>query len=304
MSKILKDFGLKEDMDLTTVKSDEIQTDHIKVIQKNTRFDKIVYKTKYSLLDIIQTLKEPLITNNKHENGLWMFGDCSDVNLGSQTDNITYKGKFFMIDYDNGYTIEQFEEDYKDYFYLLYTSFSHTNEHHKFRVIMFGNWENPMNVDTQNIILSECFRNADKTTLQPNRLFYLPAHKPNSPYVYKQHYGKQFPLDNTVVRYLITKQQVDRAKELEQDKAWADYTHTKDHNGMCREYSTVKHYLETSYPNITGNGDSSISLFKAIRCCLKYGDNQTLDDVLFKARNEHWTQKELDHKINDARKKI
>lgn len=40
-------------------------------------------------------------------------------------------------------------------------------------------------------------------------------------------------------------------------------------------------------------GDSSISLFKAVRCCLKYGDNMTLNTVLQKARSEKWTENEL-----------
>jgi ribosomal 50S subunit-associated protein YjgA (DUF615 family) len=55
---------------------------------------------------------------------------------------------------------------------------------------------------------------------------------------------------------------------------------------------------------MTGNGDSSISLFKAILCCIKYKDNDTLQAVLTKARNEHWSETEIEHKIEDAKKRV
>ena len=78
----------------------------------------------------------------------------------------------------------------------------------------------------------------------------------------------------------------------------------KQNNGMCINYDVIKHYLNTPYLKMTGNGDSSISLFKAILCCLKYNDNDTLQIVLRKARNEHWSETELNHKIEDAKKRI
>ena len=77
-----------------------------------------------------------------------------------------------------------------------------------------------------------------------------------------------------------------------------------DHNGMCANYDVVQYYLKKSFPNIKGNGDSSISLFKAVRCCMKYGDKTTLDSVLRKARNERWTEHELDHLIRNMSKYI
>ena len=76
------------------------------------------------------------------------------------------------------------------------------------------------------------------------------------------------------------------------------------HNGMCINYDVIKHYLNTPYLKMTGNGDSSISLFKAILCCIKYNDNDTLQAVLTKARNEHWSETELNHKIEDIKKKL
>ena len=73
----------------------------------------------------------------------------------------------------------------------------------------------------------------------------------------------------------------------------------KQNNGKCKTYEQVKHYLETSYPKITGNGDSSISLFKAILCCMKFNDEETLQTVLNKARNEHWNETEIKYSRED-----
>lgn len=76
------------------------------------------------------------------------------------------------------------------------------------------------------------------------------------------------------------------------------------HNNLCANYDVVQYYLKKSFPNIKGNGDSSISLFKAVRCCMKYNDQTTLDSVLRKARNERWSEHELDHMIRNMSKYI
>ena len=81
-------------------------------------------------------------------------------------------------------------------------------------------------------------------------------------------------------------------------------TFSKNHDGLCGRYDVVQYYLKKSFPNIKGNGDSSISLFKAVRCCMKYGDKTTLESVLRKARNERWTEHELDHMIRNMSKYI
>lgn len=77
----------------------------------------------------------------------------------------------------------------------------------------------------------------------------------------------------------------------------------KSHDGLCKNYSTVTYYLNKSFPNKTGNGDSSISLFKAVLTCMKYKDQQTLQEVLAKARRESWSEKEIDHIIRSIEKK-
>ena len=80
-------------------------------------------------------------------------------------------------------------------------------------------------------------------------------------------------------------------------------TTIKDNPGLCQSYDVIRHYLDTSYPKLTGNGDSSISLFKAIRCCVKYRDKVTLQKVISKAAKEHWTTKEIERMIENIKDK-
>ena len=77
----------------------------------------------------------------------------------------------------------------------------------------------------------------------------------------------------------------------------------KDNPGLCQNYDVIRHYLETSYPKLNGNGDSSISLFKAIRCCIKYNDKVTIKKVINKAVLERWTTKELERMIRNIKDK-
>lgn len=68
----------------------------------------------------------------------------------------------------------------------------------------------------------------------------------------------------------------------------------------CINMPSVKNYLNTSFNSITGNGNSNNMLYKAICCCVKNEDEQTLDMVVDKARSESWTDNEIKYKITKA----
>lgn len=91
------------------------------------------------------------------------------------------------------------------------------------------------------------------------------------------------------VRALIASRMVIHANEVLKDQK----SFSKNHDGLCKHYDVVEYYLKKSFPKMTGNGDSSISLFKAVRCCIKYNDRSTLNEVLDKARAEKWSIPEL-----------
>lgn len=109
-----------------------------------------------------------------------------------------------------------------------------------------------------------------------------------------------FPDTKSVVRAVRAGSMVNVFK---QKMAAPRHVSLRKNNGQCFEYEPVKYFLNKSFPNVTGNGDSASSLFKALRCCLKYNDEQTRDLILNKARLEHWTETELNRMIKNIEDK-
>ena len=108
---------------------------------------------------------------------------------------------------------------------------------------------------------------------------------------------------NVLDRIIVSLRQKQRQKHLFKATRSNIWSTNKDNPGLCQNYDVIRHYLETSYPKLNGNGDSSISLFKAIRCCIKYNDKVTLKKVINKAVREHWTMKELERMIRNIKDK-
>ena len=107
--------------------------------------------------------------------------------------------------------------------------------------------------------------------------------------------------DDILDRIIVTLRQKQRQKRLFHAIRNNIRTASKDNPGICQSYDVITHYLETPYPKLTGNGDSSISLFKAIRCCVKYRDKVTLNKVISKALVERWTNNEIKRMIENIK---
>ena len=108
---------------------------------------------------------------------------------------------------------------------------------------------------------------------------------------------------NILDRIIVSLRQKQRQKHLFKATCSNIWPTNKDNPGLCQNYDVIRHYLETSYPKLQGNGDSSISLFKAIRCCIKYNDKVTLKKVINKAVLERWTTQELERMIENIKRK-
>ena len=106
---------------------------------------------------------------------------------------------------------------------------------------------------------------------------------------------------NVLDRIIVSLQQKQRQKHLFNATRSNIWPTNKDNPGMCLGYDVIQHYLNTSYPKLQGNGDSSSSLFKAIRCCLKYCDKETLKKVINKAVLERWSKKEIQRMIDNIK---
>ena len=108
---------------------------------------------------------------------------------------------------------------------------------------------------------------------------------------------------NVLDRIIVSLRQKQRQKHLFKATRSNILPTNKDNPGLCQNYDVIRHYLNTNYPKLKGNGDSSISLFKAIRCCIKYNDKVTLKKVINKAVLERWTTKELERMIRNIKDK-
>ena len=106
---------------------------------------------------------------------------------------------------------------------------------------------------------------------------------------------------NVLDRIIISLRQKQRQKHLFKATRSNILPTNKDNPGLCQNYDVIRHYLNTNYPKLKGNGDSSISLFKAIRCCIKYNDKVTLKEIINKAFREHWSKKEIQRMIENIK---
>lgn len=71
----------------------------------------------------------------------------------------------------------------------------------------------------------------------------------------------------------------------------------RNNNVDCSKWDVVKRYLETPFPNRTGNGHSSSWLYAALQTTKKYGDNATQQMIIAKAKREGWSDTEISHKL-------
>lgn len=96
----------------------------------------------------------------------------------------------------------------------------------------------------------------------------------------------------------------EKRAEASRQSIISKFSSMNNHDGMCREYKTVKRYLETPFLKVRGNGNSASWFYAALCCCLQYNDNKTLEEVKDKARREKWTEREIEHTLSNARSAV
>lgn len=87
-----------------------------------------------------------------------------------------------------------------------------------------------------------------------------------------------------------------RQKRGELVRRYRSYMVTND-TVDCSGWNTVRRYIETPFPHMTGNGNSSSWLYAALQTCKQYGDMKTMQSVIDKAVSEGWTEREIEHKL-------
>lgn len=137
-----------------------------------------LWKDKTLLEDGIQQRLTPTLIDTKDLAQQPVQG-CSyrSAEIKGTKDKDFVSQQLFSLDFDNGYTIQQFKQDcMKNNLYpnFVYLTFSHTERHHKFRAV-FCLDETVFNKDIASIIqqrLISIFPESDKQCKNPSRIFF------------------------------------------------------------------------------------------------------------------------------------
>lgn len=208
------------------------------------------------------------------------------------------KTHFLIVDVDDGCSKALYREALEKFAYVMYDSFSSIIEKPRFRVVIPLSEVVPMqHVTYKKKALASVFKHCDPCTFDFGRWFFCPSVRCGQ--------GKQ-----------SAKVEVHEGAELDfyELVGWSplDDIMVKSFRGPARKLNEkmmsmhdddrVDYYLSTPFPMMTGNGDSASSLYTAICVCLANGDDDTLEEVLDKARSEHWSETELNRSLKNARR--
>ncbi len=125
-----------------------------------------------------------------------------------------------VADFDDGTTIERATELWKDYEFVLYTSHSHTQQHHKFRVVLplaepiqVEHWRSAW-LHFYEMASGENYR-IDRACKDPARLYYLPSHPPSGSPVYIHNVG-------TLLSLPVTEHSTERIRKENTKQSWKE----------------------------------------------------------------------------------
>ena len=210
-----------------------------------------------------------------------------------------FKFNVMFVDCDNPQSdkdiINKFKKDLEGCSFILYETFSSTPTRPKFRAII------PMSGTLKftryaKKAIKDIFKDyADEAA----SWFFAPD--TNHLNTMEIHEGKLF--DSAIVQRkadsLMTIDLLEQSRFATQcafDEIWGRKPRDVSQNDK------VRHYMDTPYTKISGNGDSDLSLYRAICVCLAAGDEATLEQVRMKALGEKWSAHAIERKIKEARK--
>lgn len=163
------------------------------------------YNSNVFYTNLKDKIKHPQISNNKHDGTLFKIGIVSDNSINTMSPIEIYTR--LIIDYDNlnedKNLLRKFKNKFKDYSYMLYTSFSSKRHKPKFRVIIKLKkpiYSEQLNSPEYRRYLCELFsidkEYPDETCFRPYQLQLLPITSNMCSYEYFINKGKKLELDD------------------------------------------------------------------------------------------------------------
>lgn len=261
--------------------------------------------------DLYGIIKNPLsreIIKNK-EDSIYLipfshnFNGCSQSY--SNSSNALYL-ELLIIDVDNGIKYDEVKNNLilNNLQFAMYTSFSHTPDHHKFRVLLpmtkkikFKDFRTELFRET----LKRVFPFIDVNTLQYIGYYYPVKTEHYQCYFNDNECCKPFSFENDCVQKLMVEEheklnESPISKELKKvnKPIISKFKSPQNKNGHINEYLS-KPFLKKS-----GNGDSNRLLYNSMCLCILKKDDKSLTEIISKAKSEGWNDNEINQKIKSA----
>lgn len=146
------------------------------------------------------------------------------------------------------------------------------------------------------------FKGADRATANPARLTRAPniyRRDTNTTQLLKYEGEVESDIVDELKKYIVRERERIRLLKIFRESQRNYEIYCSANKFSCEKIDYVREYLDTPFPNISGNGKSDSLLYASIQACKRYKDNETLQKVLDKARSERWSERELERKLED-----
>ena len=268
-----------------------------------TQVDRNYHEHDLTFEDLIEIVKAPAISDTKNTTGCIVPFDMvySEDSIELVQSN-AYSYTMLIFDSDSGYTIEQFIEQFKEYQFVLFTTFSHTEDHHRFKA--FLPLAQPLEIES---LRSKFFKQwmikkypfNDEGVLKFFKC-YLPNTKSLDTYRYHINAGRLYDFNDFTDEILKSKhkyEMIDKFKEARRRSKEAEFAgrHTK---ASVRTNPKVLGYLNSPV-SPTGYG---VSAFTAVCVCVTANDMETLERVKDKMLRDSFSTTEVYRMIDNARR--
>ena len=204
--------------------------------------------------NFLNCIKNPIVVEKKDMIPQWKICTVSDTKRRTESIGST---DVLILDYDDpNYSIKEFEDSFREYFYVLHTSHSYDGTNQKFRVFLFLDKEYDINrmfykcfnqAFSPYHFLVNYFPHADKASFVRAQFFKVPCVKyKGAPYYYSCHNGKLFDPASAIgfefrmaYEYCVEKQE-EHLKQLEKRAKWYRKMHGSIDLTNAKQYINEK----------------------------------------------------------------
>ena len=240
-------------------------------------------ETKSINLDIIKLINNPIIVTKKDDAPLFNLS-FNQVTKPTKRAGFNHQGSSFLVlDYDCGFTFEQWQDKYNNLFgytWMAYSSFNNSPDKAKYRIIMpLIKSYTEVEWKAMTRLLKRYFPENDVCSFQCSRFHNVPCKTEH--YWFDLNYQSKnldlleiLGIDQGYLNMLVShvSQEPDEQPEVPRRSSVLNF--------MCVNDLTVEQWLRTPLnPNGGNNGIRTRGSYSAVQLCKKYGDNETLNLV-------------------------